>query len=287
MNRMPRRLSTLPTNQRGVALAIVIWFIAGMSLLVSGIVAQARVDTQLAQLHLSRAKVAAAGDGAINLALLDRVRQGGTRGDRDRGKEYRIGDIGVAVELVSTSGLLDLNEATAEQLTVLFTAAANIPNSDARYLAANVIKWRSGRGGKSAASNNKKKRQQQARTEFDAPEDLLLVEGFTRSVLDAVRDYVVAGKPAQGGFNMADAPPYVRQALSRAFSGQSARNPGEQDSGGLSGAYRVDAVVLYGDTRWLRRRWVITGSSENSSLPWQVVRTEPARVDERRNNEFR
>lgn len=286
MNRMPRRLSTLPTNQRGVALAIVIWFIAGMSLLVSGIVAQARVDTQLAQLHLSRAKVAAAGDGAINLALLDRVRQGGTRGDRDRGKEYRIGDIGVAVELVSTSGLLDLNEATAEQLTVLFTAAANIPNSDARYLAANVIKWRSGRGGKSAASNNKKA-PATGPDGIRCPRGSIAGGGFYPQCSGCGQGLRCGGQAGARGFNMADAPPYVRQALSRAFSGQSARNPGEQDSGGLSGAYRVDAVVLYGDTRWLRRRWVITGSSENSSLPWQVVRTEPARVDERRNNEFR
>ena len=44
--------------QSGVALAIVVWFLAAMSLLVSGIVFQAKVDTRMAQLHVARAKAA-------------------------------------------------------------------------------------------------------------------------------------------------------------------------------------------------------------------------------------
>ena len=55
--------------QRGVALGVVVWFIAGMALLVSGIIAEARIDTRMAQIHYFRAQAAAAGDGAINLAL--------------------------------------------------------------------------------------------------------------------------------------------------------------------------------------------------------------------------
>ena len=60
-------------GQKGVALAIVVWFIAGMSLLVAGIVSHARVDTQMAQLHIARAKAVAAGDGAIQLMLGERL----------------------------------------------------------------------------------------------------------------------------------------------------------------------------------------------------------------------
>ena len=59
-------LSNPPGRQRGVALGIVVWFIAGMALLVSGIVSEARVDTRMAQLHYFRAQAAAAADGAIN-----------------------------------------------------------------------------------------------------------------------------------------------------------------------------------------------------------------------------
>ena len=56
-------------RQRGVALALVVWFIAGMSLMVGGIVSFARVDTRMTQVHLARAKTIAAGDGAIMLAM--------------------------------------------------------------------------------------------------------------------------------------------------------------------------------------------------------------------------
>ena len=67
-------------RERGVALAIVVWFIAGMSLLVAGIVSHARVDTQMAQLHVARAKAAAAGDGAIQLMMADLVTGALTQG---------------------------------------------------------------------------------------------------------------------------------------------------------------------------------------------------------------
>ena len=44
-----------------VALGVVVWFIAGMALLVSGIIAEARIDTRMAQLHYFKAQAAAAG----------------------------------------------------------------------------------------------------------------------------------------------------------------------------------------------------------------------------------
>ncbi len=62
-------------GESGVALGIVVWFIAGMALLVSGIVSEARIDTRLAQLHYFKAQAAAAGDGAINLALAEQIGQ--------------------------------------------------------------------------------------------------------------------------------------------------------------------------------------------------------------------
>ena len=58
-------------HQQGIALGVVVWFIAGMALIVSGIVSEAKVDTRMAQLHYFRAQAAAAGDGAINLALAE------------------------------------------------------------------------------------------------------------------------------------------------------------------------------------------------------------------------
>ena len=63
----PKRLRSV--REDGVALAIVVWFIAGMSLLVAGIISHVRVDTRMTQLHVARAHAASAGDGAIQLML--------------------------------------------------------------------------------------------------------------------------------------------------------------------------------------------------------------------------
>ena len=86
---------TLRRRQEGVALAIVVWFLAAMSLLVSGIVFQARVDTRLAQLHAASAKAMSAGDGAIQLTLAE-LAFGDTAGDISE-MSFVIGDYPVTV----------------------------------------------------------------------------------------------------------------------------------------------------------------------------------------------
>ena len=63
-----------PRRQGGVALAIVVWFIAGMSLLVAGIVADARVDTRMAQLHeCDRAENGIGPETAVALGTFTRI----------------------------------------------------------------------------------------------------------------------------------------------------------------------------------------------------------------------
>ena len=183
-----------------------------------------------------------------------------------------LGNLSVEVGLLPTSGFLDLNNATEAQLTALLTVAAELPPAEAKYLAANVVKWR--------LNKNKGAAKKPRRTRFDVPEDLLLVEGFTRSLLDGIRDYVVAGKPSQGQLDLSMAPDYVRDTLGKATPGQSGRRAAQPGRATASRIYRADAVVTYGDQRWLRRRWVALESSSGSSLPWRILRTEPPRVHE-------
>lgn len=272
-------------SQRGVALAIVVWFIAGMSLLVAGIVSVASVDTRMTQLHVARAKVSAAGDGAVQLLLADLV-SGRLPGRSHTGPEhtqYRLGDIEVAVNLVPTAGLIDLNSATPELLAALFTLAGGVDRVEAESLADNVVDWRrpaSVPGGDSRVSSR-----------FREVEDLLRVEGIGRTLLDGVREYVVAGNAARGGMDWSRAPPavfavlqeaderkYAAVARRRARLANAVTNSPTGKNPGGSGAYRADAVVRYGDRTWLRRHWVVLESTGNSLLPWRILRTEAARV---------
>ncbi len=278
------------TKQRGVALAIVVWFIAGMSLLVAGIVSHARVDTRMAQLHVARAKAAAAGDGAIQLMMADLVtgKINASGGQSLPGGVYRMGELEVVVTLVPISGLIDLNRASGEILAALFTIAAQLDPAQAQTLADNVIKWRSSGAGSPGSFAGKSR--------FAAMEDLLRVDGVGRTLLDAVRDYVVAGMPSRRGTNWSLAPETVLavirktdpqkadavlQQRSRLAERSTESSAGTGAGGGLSLAgdsYRADAVVHYGDRAWLRRRWVSRGGKASSLVPWRIVRTEGPRV---------
>ena len=265
------------TRQRGVALAIVVWFIAGMSLLVAGIVAEARVDSRMAQLHVARAKAVAAGDGAIQLMMADLLIAQSVGGELPQGN-YRLGDIEVRVLMVPSVGLVDLNSAPAEVLAALFGLVGGLDEDGAWLLAQGVVESRGAGPGQGSAR-------------FDAVEDLLRVPGASRALLDAVRDFIAAGGPGQGATDWALAPEALQQVLAKTDPAQAdsvrvrrgsaaASYPGTAgaQTAGQASAYRADAIVRYGDTLWLRRRWVAIGTNPATALPWYTTRTEPPRV---------
>jgi type II secretory pathway component PulK len=260
-----------------VALAIVLWFIAGMSLLVAGIVAQARVDTQMAQVHVARAKAVAAGDGAIQLMLASLLleRDGQTDSNDPAAGSFQLGDTQVTVVLTPVAGLIDINSASADVLLALF-GMAGLGEDDARFVVENVLKSRSSmaRPGKPGAA-----------VPLDAMEDLLRVPGMSRTLLDVVRDFIVVGKPAQGSMDWSQSPAEILAVLdvvdsARADTLRARRDSASSRPGGraLARAYRADAIVRYGDKTWLRRRWIAMERGPASALPWSVVRTEPPRV---------
>ncbi len=270
----PRCGASAGRRQQGVALAIVVWFIAGMSLLVAGIVAQARVDTRMAQVHVARAKAAAAGDGAIQLMMVDLMTSRSEAGVLPVGR-YRLGEMEATVSLVPAAGLIDINRAQPEVLVALFVLAGRLPEEQARLLAESVVKSRAAVG---------------PGRRLDAIEDLLRLPGASRTLLDSVRDLIVVGDSVQGS-NWALAPEEVLEVLARADPAQAdavrarrggtgvggARMAGGQTAS-RSGSYRADAIVRYGDKTWLRRRWISIETSSSTALPWRFTRTEPPRV---------
>lgn len=270
--------------QDGVALAIVVWFIAGMSLLVAGIVSHARVDTQLAQLHVAKAKVVASGDGAIQLMLASIITGRDRRGDAGPALRQliQLGGLDVRVTLVPTQGLIDLNGSPGPLLAGLFSIAGGIERSQAISLADNVVKWRS-------SGPRAQTKKGGGRNRFAAIEDLLRVEGMNRTLLDSVRDYVVVGPPSQSGTDWSLAPdtvlglmreidPRKADALEQQRSRSRAETGAQDKKASSARMYRADAVIEFGGRYWLRRCWINMGARGASSLPWQFQRTEPPRV---------
>lgn len=273
--------------QEGVALAIVVWFLAAMSLLVAGIVFQAKVDTRMAQTHLAKAKVVAAGDGAIAL-MLAALRSNQLKSFRGRGvptQDFDIGGLQIKVYLVPATGLVDLNGASKELLTNLFAVHRDTSAAAPQLLADNVVKWRS----QTVSGTNQM-------AQFSSIEDLLRVDGINRTLLESVRDSVVAGLQKRPGVDWMSAPQSVLAVLagdntalagrimeqrSEGFSPNKTMPRGlnpQFQSAGAGNEYRVDAIVTIGDKDWLRRRWVTMDTDGDGLLPWRYTGTETARA---------
>ena len=257
-------------RQRGVALGVVVWFIAGMALLVSGIIAEARIDTRMAQLHYFKAQAAAAGDGAINLALAQQegMRASGQRG-ADRMQNYQIGPRSVQVRMIPAGMFVNISSENLRGLRSLFNLAATEAQQRGIFwegspavLAAAVIAYRDGKGGKE-------------RGRFHSPEDLLRVPGVSRGMYEAVRSYITVNELVGGGQVGAKNVESRLSQLSAAMRGEGSVLEGSAQHSATS--LRIDAIVEIGDQQWLRRRWVNLQEGGYSVLPWRFVRTEAAR----------
>jgi general secretion pathway protein K len=158
-----------------------------------------------------------------------------------------------------------------------------MPEGEANFLADNVVKWRRG-----LSSTDKKRAGVKS---FQSIEDVLQVEGMSRTLFDAMRDYIVVGNWGGTVTDWTVAPEFLLRVLENTNPGGVDAVSGRRDKmtrssfasgtggqGTLSGTYRADAVVSYGDQVWLRRRWVSVGSGSGSRLPWHFKRTEPPRV---------
>ena len=257
-------------TEQGVALGVVVWFIAGMALLVSGIVSEAQIDTRMAQLHYFRAQVAAAGDGAINLALAE---QEGRRASDQRGvdrlQKYQIGPRAVEVRMIPGGIFVNLSTADMNALQALFRLGASknsetVPRLEgsAVGLARAVIEFRDGVGGRRGHP-------------FHSPEDLLRVPGISRGTYDSVRDYIAVESLAGGLKSGAEMNESRLAQLDAAMAGDGVVMQGVAQHAAQS--LRIDAIVTIGDQQWVRRRWATLDEGGFSHLPWRFVRTEAAR----------
>lgn len=266
-------------RQRGVALALVVSFIAGLSLLVAGLVLTAKTDTRLARVHLARAQVTALGDGAINLLLGDvidgRLAQTQTQAQTQAQgtlpqARYVLGGAAVSVLALPENLLLDLSSASAEQLAALVEFSGLLAPEAAQLVARAVVHYRDGDGESGMAH------------QLNSLEDILNVSGVNRVTLEALRDYVTVSRGAGAArADVADARVFTQlqqcSPRARALREDMLASESEPAPGAVSGAFRVDALVRQDRDVWLRRRWVRLGGGRDG-LPWTVTRTEPVRM---------
>lgn len=266
-------------RQRGVALAIVVWFIAGMSLLAAGVVLSARMDTRLAGLHLRGAQATAAADGATRLFVADLLEERFARTGASSLPQdvYRLGDARVAVLAVPVELLLDVNRAGVDSWSELLQRSAATSAGNTALLADAIVQW-PGTGAGGARGRR-----------FESIEDLLSVDGFDRAGWDSLRDYVTVHRSAGGISEDLNALRQSMRLLTQIAPASRARrqdllvSPAQQRNAqnltaADAGVYRIDAMLRLDGERWLRRHWVSVTEGTGDRLPWRLLRSEPARL---------
>ena len=290
-------------KQRGVALAMLLWMLAALTLLVSGVVFQSRTDVQLTRLHLDQARAQAAAQGAAHLLLAEQM-QVAVSGEPVNGgifaRQYELDGLQLDARAIPVSGLVDLNLAPPQLLAALFQHLGRLDNATAEQLAEQLATWRM---------------PPQGNTEDGAPavtgngplvvvEDLLRVPGMSRAVYDRVRNAVHVEPGGQQGVDPLAAPADVLLSIANGDPGvvdtiiearrdasvSAAELSGGLDpvylaSGGASG-YRVDVRVSQAGSQpasqpaLIQRIWVRMAVGQGG-VPWQFSRVLPVEADPR------
>lgn len=271
----------------GFALIAVLWMVAALSLLASGLVELARSESRTAAVASDLVKVQALGDAAINLSIValqvDPIAQ-------FRRHSVMLENSLIEVEVTPATGLIDINQAPEGLLLRLLVEVGGMDEQQAIELAERILVWRTGGQGTEpepllGGSDSFSPRGEA----FEYPEDLLQVPGVTFDLYAKIVCCIAVLGGTSGVDPMA-APLEVLKLLAHgdmsvalAFamqrelegSGDFSGLASEYFSGGFGVVYRIAASVLV-DGRWMRRvRWVDLSQPGASGIPWKTLRVEP------------
>lgn len=271
----------------GLALIAVLWIVAALSLMVTGLTATVRQQIQTAAVQRDQVSGQALGEAAIALAL----QQLQLAAQRPRGvvsDTVSYAGVQIEVELARLDGLIPLNGASPELLAALLRFAGGLAPADAEALARTMVDWRDGRPELSLTESAAARA---AARRFEAPEDLLLVPGVDYALYARVAPLVSADLGATARVNPLAAPPGVLAVLAQGNAGQVAQylsqraggEPGADASGfqpafvggGGGELYRLRARVPLEEGKMLHlTRDVALSVSASRTAPWRILRTD-------------
>lgn len=189
-------------RERGIALVLVLWILALVSVLVITFTGDARTDLRIARNQYENARARALADAGVSVAILGLLDPSPEARWRAAGEEHGIayGDGSIRVSAQDEAGKISLNDAPAEMFAGLFQTLGE-PPGDSAELAAAIAQWRDRRRSEWAAASDPSAAgagYAQASEPFQALEELRLVPGVTNAVFERVSPYLtVYGYGAQ------------------------------------------------------------------------------------------
>lgn len=282
-------------RESGMALVAVMWMVAALSLLVSSLIYATRAEIRAVQQLRDATDATALGDAAMQLAVFDLHREQGEAHSWQR-RAYRFDGREVAVTVVPSAGLVNINRADTGLLTDLLVHAGGITPQQADRLVSE-ISLRRKRSTPVALPDDADRQDvvQAARRQsrFDVIEDLLEVPGFPLELFDTIKDFITVRSPG-GAVDPQAAPPGLVGVLAAGDAGTAERflerrdaDDPAKDMTGIKhttrGArrdklYRLDADVVTSSGVVYRRTGWVDLSGVADGLPFRWLDLYPARA---------
>jgi general secretion pathway protein K len=265
-------------RQRGVALIAVLWIVAALGILVTGMVQAHRDEIRLVASARQTVRGSSLANAAIQLVLQDMAARGRPL-ERLTRTEVGFDGVNIVVEIVPMNGLIDINRAPQPLLEALFSVAGQVNADQASALAKAVVEARA--PGPLTLGGPR----------FEAAEDLLQVPGVDYSLYARLLPFVTTDASGGGRVNTMAAPEGVLLILAGGDSGRAARIAAGRDSGATGvdttdlPAQLIDAVVgsrfrlvahvpLPDGRRLLGTRMVETRRVAPDGVPWRIFAAE-------------
>ena len=268
------------SKERGVAMVLVMWLVAAMSITVGGALALAREEIGLASSRLGEAQAFALGKGIARLAVMDRARAQTAvdeNGDPDPAglsrvfmARYEIDDLTVSATVYPASGFVSVAELDPAVWQQLLSGVGGMDNVAAGTLAEQIVnselEMTASAGSGPPGSFQFYSRYRRARSTLYV-EQLLGIEGMNRSVYDRIRPNISPFNVGSG-VDPAVAPPEMQAAFGALRKEEAGLSGDEPDPRDASGYYCVEIEVSASPSeRFVQRVWVISrGSDEFSAV---------------------
>ncbi|MDD2713231.1 MAG: general secretion pathway protein GspK [Simplicispira sp.] len=264
--------------QRGIALIAVLWIVAALSVIVTGVVHSVRSEVRLVSVARQSVQATALGEAAIVLVLQDMAARGSRPAHLTKVEVTYQGQP-MAVEVMPLTGLIDINRAPVALLTSLYAVAGELDAKSAQTLAEATVQMRSERDARGREVG------------FEAEQDLLRVPGVGYDLYAKIFRLVTAQAQGSGRVNPQAAPEGVLRVLAggnaaRATALAAARdkNPADLDSTALNGEfldnasssrYRLQAQVALPDAGLVFvERSADLRPDFRLGLPWRIFNAE-------------
>lgn len=286
--------------QRGAALMVVLWLVAGLALVVAASTRSVSGHVRLAAVELERLRAEAVLDGALAI-VAQRLRQAPDGGSAYRVYRLTLGSDVVDIEVTPAKGLVDVAVASDEVLLALLRDVGGLSAGEAVAIASRIRDWidpddqPGGIGGAEAAQYRAAgwpSLPRNAAMEDDA--ELLGVMGVTPDLYEKIRPFL--GVNGGQRIDIAAAPPALIDRLTgkpglgarlRAmpaerhiaeYAAYTASPLFEHRPGAADPAVRLRAQWTGSQgRRWQRLMWMDRAERPDTLTPWTTLWVEPTR----------